>query len=78
VTKDVPDHALVYGNPARIHGWMCLCGVQLKFRRSGKVETSVCSNCSTAYVKDGETVQAREKEPVPQFQVREAAVGILR
>ncbi|MFA5600883.1 MAG: acyltransferase, partial [Phenylobacterium sp.] len=22
VTKDVPDFAIVYGNPARIHGWM--------------------------------------------------------
>jgi UDP-2-acetamido-3-amino-2,3-dideoxy-glucuronate N-acetyltransferase len=22
VTKDVPPHALVYGNPARIHGWV--------------------------------------------------------
>jgi acetyltransferase-like isoleucine patch superfamily enzyme len=22
VTKDVPDHALVYGSPARVHGWV--------------------------------------------------------
>ena len=26
VTKDVPDHALVMGNPARIAGWVCACG----------------------------------------------------
>ena len=26
VTKDVPDYAMVYGNPARIHGYMCACG----------------------------------------------------
>ena len=26
VTKDVPDHALVLGNPARIAGWVCACG----------------------------------------------------
>jgi len=26
VTKDVPDHALVMGNPARQTGWMCECG----------------------------------------------------
>jgi acetyltransferase-like isoleucine patch superfamily enzyme len=25
VTRDVPDHALVYGNPARQHGWVCAC-----------------------------------------------------
>lgn len=29
VTRDVPDHALVYGNPARRHGWVCTCGERL-------------------------------------------------
>ena len=29
VTKDVPDHALIYGNPASQHGWMCECGCKL-------------------------------------------------
>ena len=31
VTKDVPDYALVFGNPARSHGWMCACGIKLEF-----------------------------------------------
>jgi len=31
VTKDVPAYALVYGNPARQHGWMCQCGTRLTF-----------------------------------------------
>jgi acetyltransferase-like isoleucine patch superfamily enzyme len=26
VTADVPPHALVTGNPARIRGWVCICG----------------------------------------------------
>lgn len=26
VTRDVPDYALVYGNPARIQGFVCKCG----------------------------------------------------
>ena len=29
VTSDVPDHALVVGNPARQVGWMCSCGERL-------------------------------------------------
>lgn len=31
VTRDVPSHALVYGNPARRRGWACECGLVLKF-----------------------------------------------
>ena len=29
VIKDVPDHALVVGNPARQIGWACTCGERL-------------------------------------------------
>ncbi len=29
VTRDVPDHALVVGNPARRIGWVCACGERL-------------------------------------------------
>lgn len=29
VVNDVPDHALVVGNPARRVGWMCECGVKV-------------------------------------------------
>lgn len=29
VTKDVPDLALVAGNPARQRGWVCVCGKRL-------------------------------------------------
>jgi UDP-2-acetamido-3-amino-2,3-dideoxy-glucuronate N-acetyltransferase len=29
VTKDVPDYALMMGNPARQTGWMCECGEKL-------------------------------------------------
>ncbi|RLE82549.1 MAG: N-acetyltransferase [Thermoprotei archaeon] len=30
VTKDVPPHGLVYGNPARLRGFVCYCGRPLK------------------------------------------------
>lgn len=29
VTRDVPPYALVYGNPARVHGCVCACGRRL-------------------------------------------------
>jgi UDP-2-acetamido-3-amino-2,3-dideoxy-glucuronate N-acetyltransferase len=30
VTKAVPPHRLAYGNPARLHGYVCRCGKRLK------------------------------------------------
>jgi UDP-2-acetamido-3-amino-2,3-dideoxy-glucuronate N-acetyltransferase len=48
VTKDIPDYALVYGNPARINGWVCQCAEPLVFR-SGK---SVCNACGKKYKKN--------------------------
>ncbi|RKY41294.1 MAG: oxidoreductase [Candidatus Omnitrophota bacterium] len=47
VTKDVPDYALVYGNPAEIKGWMCECGRKLDFEG---IET-VCKSCKLRYRK---------------------------
>ena len=35
VTRSVPDHALVYGNPARQHGWMSTYGHRLQFNKQG-------------------------------------------
>ncbi len=29
ITKDMPDHALMVGNPARQIGWVCSCGEKL-------------------------------------------------
>lgn len=37
VTKDVPDFGLVYGNPARLAGFVCKCGRKLpEEKRSGE------------------------------------------
>lgn len=41
VTRDVPDHALVVGNPARVVGWACECGVKLPARH-GLVACRAC------------------------------------
>lgn len=37
VTRDVPPHALVVGNPARQIGWVCHCGAALKSNLSCQV-----------------------------------------
>lgn len=57
VTKNVPAYARVYGNPARIHGYSCECGINLDFTH----ERSVCSDCGRSYVKRGETVLRAEE-----------------
>ncbi len=46
VTKDVPDYALVVGNPARIIGWMSEAGQKLKFDADG---IAVCSKSGKKY-----------------------------
>ncbi|GAA4003680.1 acyltransferase [Hymenobacter fastidiosus] len=38
VTKDVPPYALVYGNPARQHGWMSTHGHRLNFDEAGRAQ----------------------------------------
>lgn len=30
ITEDIPSHALAYGNPARIRGFVCRCGKKLE------------------------------------------------
>ena len=49
VTKDVPDFALVYGVPAKLHGWVCECGVKLNFHSDNDIERSECSECGKCY-----------------------------
>lgn len=44
VTHDVPPHALVFGNPARVHGFVCKCGA--KCEKTGEDKASVSLKCS--------------------------------
>ena len=53
VLDDVPDFALVVGNPAKIKGWMCRCGIRLHFDR----KRATCDVCGSRYVKDGDSIQ---------------------
>lgn len=47
VTHDVPDHALVMGNPARHVGYVCKCGQRLSDSAGG---TWKCLECDIQYV----------------------------
>jgi UDP-2-acetamido-3-amino-2,3-dideoxy-glucuronate N-acetyltransferase len=46
VTKDIPDYALVVGNPARQSGWMSEFGHKLKFNSEGM---AVCPESQEQY-----------------------------
>lgn len=54
VTRDVPDYALMLGNPAKIKGWMCACGIRLNFIDGN----AVCKTCGAKYQKiDAENIR---------------------
>ena len=42
INKDVPDHALVVGNPAKQIGWACACGERLS-------DNFECNSCKRNY-----------------------------
>jgi hypothetical protein len=44
VTKDVPDFALVFGNPARVRDFVCKCGKRLK-EEVGRDEENITFRC---------------------------------
>jgi UDP-2-acetamido-3-amino-2,3-dideoxy-glucuronate N-acetyltransferase len=62
VIRDVPDYAMVVGNPARVVGWMCSCGVKLDLSRDPASEgSSVCSACGAEYLRSGGRVSTTSR-----------------
>jgi UDP-2-acetamido-3-amino-2,3-dideoxy-glucuronate N-acetyltransferase len=50
VTRDVPDYAMVYGNPAKLRGWACACGEKLPIAVAPPVDAKIeCPRCSAKY-----------------------------
>ncbi len=45
VTKDIPAHALCFGNPAAVRGWVCRCATRLTFEG----EETTCRECGDQY-----------------------------
>lgn len=56
VTKDIPDYALVVGNPARIIGYVCKCGNRLEKRENDYI----CRSCNKEYEMTEESLRPRE------------------
>ncbi len=58
VTRDVPAHGLVYGNPARLRGWACYCGVRLPLgvEPDGE-EHGACEACGRRYRRRGLSIE---------------------
>ena len=46
VTRDVPAHGTVFGNPARLHGYTCVCAHPLS-KQAG--DHYVCRNCGREF-----------------------------
>lgn len=57
VTRSVPDQALVFGNPARIRGYVCRCGRQLDtLEEAQDYFRGRCPVCQTDYTLTRERV----------------------
>jgi UDP-2-acetamido-3-amino-2,3-dideoxy-glucuronate N-acetyltransferase len=61
VTKDVPDHALVAGVPARQIGWVCKCGVGLE----SSSDLWSCGACNLTYELMEGRMEILPPAPVP-------------
>lgn len=58
VTHDVPDFAIVYGNPAKRVGYACACGETLSQPESTSASPAgtACGSCGAQYVLHGSNV----------------------
>lgn len=56
VSQDVPAYALVFGNPARLRGWVCQCGKPLSFQDG----SATCDCCHLSFVKRANALIIRQ------------------
>ena len=63
VTENIPPHALAYGNPARIRGFVCRCGRKLETEEKKKDHVLMtCPICNEKYEISAEDYALIEKE----------------
>lgn len=56
VDRNIPDFAVVYGNPLRLAGWRCKCGHSLSLSpeetpTGNEIQETQCSYCSRKYAR---------------------------
>jgi hypothetical protein len=55
VTRDVPAHALVIGNPAHLAGYVCACGPALvriaQYEKDNEGHLYTCEKCGRVYAR---------------------------
>jgi acetyltransferase-like isoleucine patch superfamily enzyme len=49
VTRDVPDHGLAVGAPARLAGYVCSCGARLVIEETPAGRRGCCTACDRAF-----------------------------
>lgn len=54
VTSDVPDYALIVGNPGHQIGWVCVCGNRLRIMD----EVGACESCGLEYRMSGSVLES--------------------
>ena len=62
VINDVPDYAMVSGNPCKVIGWLCECGVELEFKKG----FASCNNCNKLYTETTCGIEPYGKYAPPQ------------
>ena len=64
VIRNVPDFALLVGNPARLIGWMCVCAEKLPLPASAPCNSSVtCPHCDRTFKLTPEGLALCDAEP---------------
>ncbi len=56
VTRDIPAYRVAYGNPARVHGYVCWCGTLLE--ETPAPASLDCARCSRSWRREGDTLVA--------------------
>jgi acetyltransferase-like isoleucine patch superfamily enzyme len=61
VTKDIPAHGLVYGNPAKLQGFVCACGEkltkELETQAQVQLKCQMCGRTHSVSIQDWEMIK---------------------